>query len=79
LDSFDEIDISESMRLIEEIMCKHSIHDEEIKSNLVFLGACNPYRTMTKKLKKVDWYIIIKVIEKGKIQYILQLLYHLIY
>ena len=47
---FDEINTCESMGLIGEIMCKHSIHGEEIKSNLVFLGACNPYRTMTKKL-----------------------------
>ena len=49
---FDEINTCESMRLIGEIMCKHSIYGEEIKSNLVFLGACNPYRTMTKKLKE---------------------------
>ena len=49
---FDEINTCESMGLIGEIMCNHSIHGEKIKSNLVFLGACNPYRTMTKKLKE---------------------------
>ena len=45
---FDEINTCESMGLIGEIMFNNSIHGEEIKSNLVFLGACNPYRTMTK-------------------------------
>jgi len=39
------------MGLITEIMCKRTMHGEPLPEKLVFLGAVNPYRTMTKKMK----------------------------
>ena len=32
-------------------MCKRTIHGKPLPENLVFLGAVNPYRTMTGKMK----------------------------
>ena len=32
-------------------MCKRTMHGEPLPEKLVFLGAVNPYRTMTKKMK----------------------------
>ena len=49
---FDELNTCNSMGLITEIMCKRTIHGKHLPKNLVFLGAVNPYRTMTGKMKK---------------------------
>ena len=49
---FDEINTCNSLGLISEIFCKHSCNGEPLPENLVFIGACNPYRT--KKDDKVD-------------------------
>ena len=48
---FDELNTCNSMGLITEIMCKRTMHGEPLPEKLVFLGAVNPYRTMTKKMK----------------------------
>ena len=48
---FDELNTCKSMGLISEIMSKRTMHGEELPENLVFLGAVNPYRIMTKKMK----------------------------
>jgi len=36
------------MGLISEMMCKHIILGKKIKSNVVFITACNPYRRVEK-------------------------------
>ena len=44
----DEINTCNSMGLISEMMCKHTIFGKKIKSNVVFIAACNPYRRVEK-------------------------------
>ena len=49
---FDEINTCNSLGLITEIMCNHTYLGKKINDNFVFLGACNPYRIKTKKMKE---------------------------
>ena len=49
---FDEINTCNSLGLITEIMCNHTYLGKKISDNFVFLGACNPYRLLTKKMKE---------------------------
>ena len=49
---FDEINTCNSLGLITEIMCHHTYLGKKINDNFVFLGACNPYRYLTKKMKE---------------------------
>ena len=44
----DEINTCNSMGLISEMMCKHTIFGKKIKPNVVFIAACNPYRRVEK-------------------------------
>ena len=48
---FDEINTCNSLGLITEIMCNHTYLGKKINKNFVFLGACNPYRILTKKMR----------------------------
>ena len=48
---FDEINTCNSLGLITEIICNHTYLGEKINDNFVFLGACNPYRVLTKKMR----------------------------
>ena len=41
---FDELNTCNSQGLLTEIMCKHTVQGKKIKKNVVFIGACNPYR-----------------------------------
>ena len=50
----DEINTCKSMGLISELMCKHTCQGEPIPSNIVFIGACNPYRKRESKDKQVE-------------------------
>ena len=45
---FDEINTCNSMGLLSEILCKHTMLGRPIKKNIVFIAACNPYRTYEK-------------------------------
>ena len=45
----DEINTCNCMGLICEMMTKHSCQGKELPNNIVFIGACNPYRMATKK------------------------------
>ena len=45
----DEINTCNSLGLISELMCKHSCNGIPLPQNIVFIGACNPYR-----LSKID-------------------------
>ena len=49
---FDEINTCNSLGLLTEIMCNRTYLGKKIKDNYVFLGACNPYRIITKKMKE---------------------------
>jgi len=41
---FDEINTCNSMGLISEILCKHTMQGKKLKFNAIFIEACNPYR-----------------------------------
>ena len=45
----DEINTCNSMGLISEMLCKHSVQGRKIKENVLFFAACNPYRKILKK------------------------------
>jgi MoxR-like ATPase len=45
----DEINTCNCMGLICEMMTKHSCQGKALPKNIVFIGACNPYRIATKK------------------------------
>ena len=49
---FDEINTCNSLGLITEIMCNHTYLGKKLSDNFVFLGACNPYRILTKKMRE---------------------------
>ena len=49
---FDEINTCNSLGLITEIMCNHTYLGKKINENFIFLGACNPYRILTKKMRE---------------------------
>jgi hypothetical protein len=40
----DEINTCKSMGLITELLCKNSYHGRKLPENVIFIGACNPYR-----------------------------------
>ena len=48
----DEINTCNSLGLITEIMCNHTYLGKKINPNFIFIGACNPYRLMTKKMRE---------------------------
>ena len=48
----DEINTCNSLGLITEIMCNHTYLGKKIDERFVFLGACNPYRVMLKKMRE---------------------------
>ena len=48
----DEINTCNSLGLITEIMCNHTYLGKPIDERFVFLGACNPYRVINKKMRE---------------------------
>ena len=48
----DEINTCNSLGLITEIMCNHTYLGKKIEDKFVFLGACNPYRIINKKMRE---------------------------
>ena len=65
---FDEINASNSMGLLSEILCKKTYLGKKIPPKFVFLAACNPYRAMG-ELNKIDHTLIHKGQEKRKLVY----------
>ena len=49
---FDEINTCNSLGLIKEIMLEKTMNGEKIDDSFVFIGSCNPYRIITKKMKE---------------------------
>ena len=49
----DEINACKSMNLFNEIICNHSCSGVKLNENIVFIGACNPYRKIKKKENKI--------------------------
>ena len=45
----DEINTCNALGLISEIMIKRTAQGKQLHPNTVFIGACNPYRTIDKK------------------------------
>jgi energy-coupling factor transporter ATP-binding protein EcfA2 len=48
---FDEFNTCNSLGLLTEIMCSKKCQGVNVRKNVVFAGACNPYRKITKKPK----------------------------
>ena len=46
---FDEFNTCNSLGLLTEIMCTKKCQGIDVKKNVVFVGACNPYRKITNK------------------------------
>eukprot|EP01091_Cochliopodium_minus_P008744 TRINITY_DN2031_c0_g1_i6.p1 TRINITY_DN2031_c0_g1~~TRINITY_DN2031_c0_g1_i6.p1 ORF type:complete len:3279 (+),score=1032.07 TRINITY_DN2031_c0_g1_i6:1369-11205(+) len=49
---FDEINTSTLLPQLSEIICHHRINGKKIHDNIVFLGACNPYKKREKKFSQ---------------------------
>ena len=41
---FDEANTTDAIGLIKEIMCDHRMRGKQIKEDIKFIAACNPYR-----------------------------------
>ena len=41
---FDEVNTTENVDLIKEIMCDHTLHGRQIHEAVRVVAACNPYR-----------------------------------
>ena len=63
---FDEINTCNSLGLITEIMCNHTYLGQKINDNFIFIGACNPYRIITKKMKE-SGLVYYNMTEKNKL------------
>ncbi|CAF2743269.1 unnamed protein product, partial [Rotaria sp. Silwood2] len=48
---FDEFNTTTNIGLLKEIMCDRTLLGEILPSNIVFLGACNPLRQRTHRIK----------------------------
>ena len=48
----DEIITCNSMGLISEMMCKGNFQRKQLKDNVTFIAACNPYRRYEKKIEQ---------------------------
>ena len=62
----DEINTCNSLGLITEIMCNHTYLGKKINDNFVFLGACNPYRILTKTMRE-SGLVYYNLTEKSKL------------
>ena len=62
----DEINTCNSLGLITEIMCNHTYLGKKINDNFVFLGACNPYRVLNKKMRETG-LVYYNIKEKNKL------------
>ena len=51
---FDEFNTCNSLGLLTEIMCDKRCQGVKVKKNVMFAGACNPYRKLRKKNQKMD-------------------------
>ena len=49
---FDKINNCNSLGLIQEITCNHTYLGRKINDNFIFLGTCNPYKILTKKMRE---------------------------
>ena len=64
---FDEINTCNSMGLISEILCKHTMKGKKLKFNAIFIAACNPYRiNIAYNVKRQEIGLIKKGIHQKK-------------
>ena len=72
---FDEINTCNSMGLLSEIFCHSTIRGKPINERFVFIGACNPYRLLSKK-NLIDGVLFHKNAVKKKLVYSVKPLPH---
>ena len=65
---FDEINTCNSMGLLSEILCSHSMRGKKINKRFVFIAACNPYRLLSKE-SKIENILYHKNAKKKKLVY----------
>ena len=65
---FDEINTCNSMGLLSEILCQHTIRGKSIDERYVFIAACNPYRLLSKE-NKIENILFHKKAKKKKLVY----------
>ena len=75
---FDEINTCNSLGLLSEIICNHTCLGKKISENIIFLGACNPYRELTKKMKEsgLVYYNSEKITRVNNLVYSVNILPH---
>ena len=61
---FDEFNTCNSLGLLTEIMCSRRCQGVEIKKNVRFVGACNPYRKLKKRKAEFGEYESTALIKK---------------
>ena len=54
---FDEINTSNAIGLISEIICNRTMKGKKVPKNLVFIGACNPYRKRA-EIKSINYGLL---------------------
>ena len=62
---FDEFNTCNSLGLLTEIMCSRRCQGVEVKKNVRFVGACNPYRKLKKNKNETGDYDSNALIKKG--------------
>ena len=71
----DEINTCNSMGLISEMMCHHTMQGAKIKDEVVFIAACNPYRKIGKTLN-IQVGLVDKKFKQRKLVYTVNPLPH---
>ena len=65
---FDEINTSNAIGLISEIMCNRTMKGKKLPNNLVFIGACNPYRKKA-EVKSINYGLVYKKFKNRDLVY----------
>ena len=63
----DEVNTCKSMGLITELICKNSYRGKKLPENIIFIGACNPYRKAEIKKQKIGLNINLAHQEKNNL------------
>ena len=72
---FDEFNTCNSSGLLTEIMCTKKCQGINVKKNVVFAGACNPYRKIDKKLEEKNKVANTALIKEASLNYNNKLVY----
>ena len=72
---FDEFNTCNSLGLLTEIMCSRKCQGINVKKNVVFSGACNPYRKIDKELEEKNRVGSTALIKENSLNYNNKLVY----